>query len=117
MSNTTIIKKVYHFLNENNWTQGATARNNLNQTIDIFSANACKWCVMGALNMCYNIKNRNKTRKNEALKKLQTIAYNMQIGLNSLSEKANSPEDVNIMMTNDSLDWKVVKLWIENAGI
>lgn len=53
--------KIYEFLDSpDKWCGGAMARNARGEPCNMNSSEACKWCLIGALNVCYKGVTRNK---------------------------------------------------------
>lgn len=53
--------KIYEFLDSpDKWCGGAMARNSRGEPCNMNSSEACKWCLIGALNVCYKGATRNK---------------------------------------------------------
>jgi hypothetical protein len=55
--------KVHEFLTEDNWTKGAAARNALGKGCPSASPEAVKWCVLGAMIVCYPEDNGERSMK------------------------------------------------------
>ncbi len=48
--------KVLDILNKNNWIQIHTAENEYGEIVPFDSLDACKWCLLGAILLCYREK-------------------------------------------------------------
>lgn len=65
-----------------NWTQRVLARNVVGSEVDTDSAEACRWCTMGALfrvlderNGCDNLINRSRPFLNKAAQQLSLLPW------------------------------------------